>query len=119
MNRYGVAFFDMVNVYRTEVYTKVVRLPGVNDDLNRARLRNHQFAFGTAGCISPDDYEMFRRNREGLEARDVEWVTLRRGLHSERQEGNQRIGGLRDETTQRGFWQQWKRVMRKTNDHTG
>jgi len=62
---------------------------------------------------------MFRRNREGLEARDVEWVTLRRGLHSERQEGNQRIGGLRDETTQRGFWQQWKRVMRKTNGHAG
>ena len=104
-----------VSVNRTEVYTRVVHLRGLEDDISKTRLRNHQIGFGPAGSISPDDYEMFRRNREGFEAHSVDWVTLMRGLHSEKIEGNQRIGGLRDETPQRGFWRQWKKLTSGTD----
>jgi hypothetical protein len=37
---------------------------------------------------------------------------LKRGLHDEQicSDGT-RVGGLKDETTQRGFWRQYKKLM--------
>lgn len=106
-----IRIIQPISVNRTEVHTRVVRLEGVDEKINRARLRNHQWGFGPAGFISPDDYEMFRRNTIGFQATSVDWVVLKRGMSTEKVKGKQRIGGLRDETPQRGFWRQWKLLM--------
>ena len=36
---------------------------GAPDEINEARLREHEFGFGPAGLISPDDIEIMERNQ--------------------------------------------------------
>ena len=56
-------------------------LKGAPDEINEARLREHEFGFGPAGLISPDDIEIMERNQLGVRARGNDWQFIGRGLH--------------------------------------
>jgi nitrite reductase/ring-hydroxylating ferredoxin subunit len=100
-----------VAVDRTEIYTNVVRLDGVADEVNIQRMRDQEFEFGAAGAFFTDDMEIFERTQEGLQSGAVEWLVFSRGLDREEMRHGYMTGTMSDETQHRGLYQNWKRHM--------
>jgi nitrite reductase/ring-hydroxylating ferredoxin subunit len=100
-----------VAVDRTEIYTNVVRLDGVADEVNILRMRDQEFEFGAAGTFFTDDMEIFERTQEGLQSGAVEWLVFSRGLDREEMRHGYMTGTMSDETQHRGLYQNWKRHM--------
>lgn len=101
-----------VRVDETEVFLHPTLLAGVPEEMNVVRLRGHESFYGPAGAGAPDDLEMFERTQRGLDSQLDPWILLSRGLHEERRDADgSLVGQMTDETTQRGIWRQWKRVM--------
>jgi phenylpropionate dioxygenase-like ring-hydroxylating dioxygenase large terminal subunit len=95
----------------TVQYTTPVLLKGA-DELNRRTLRRCEGALGPAGFLIADDAEIGELNQLGVQNQEPEWLLLNRGMASEevRTDGT-RVGGLMDETSQRGFWRHYRDVM--------
>jgi phenylpropionate dioxygenase-like ring-hydroxylating dioxygenase large terminal subunit len=100
-----------IAVDRTEIYTNVVRLDGVDDEVNIRRMRDQEFEFGAAGTFFTDDMEIFERTQEGLQSGAVEWLVFSRGLEREEMRNGHMTGTMSDETQHRGLYQNWKRLM--------
>jgi phenylpropionate dioxygenase-like ring-hydroxylating dioxygenase large terminal subunit len=101
-----------VGVKESIIYQYVVLLKGAPQDINVLRLRRHEYAYGPAGKILPDDMDIFERNQIALEARGNEWVNLNRGLHRERRDdGGLSVGHPTDELPQRAIWRHYKSLM--------
>src|SRR6202140_732115 len=102
-----------VRVDLTNSYYYPVMLKGVPDEINDARLADHEFMFGAAGFVSPDDLEIMERNQIGMQARGQDWLFIGRGLHREHDMPDGGRGGMtRDETHLRGFWRHYVSLMR-------
>jgi len=101
-----------VSAGETHTYYYPVRLEGAPDEINEARLRDHEFMFGAAGFVSPDDVEIMERNQIGMQATGDDWLFIGRGLHRERDmpDGG-RSGFTMDETHLRGFWRHYVQLM--------
>jgi len=109
--------FQPINVGETYVYYHPVLLKGAPEEINAARLREHEFGFGPAGFISPDDIEIMERNQIGVQARGNDWQHIARGLHRVRQmPGGGTAGYTMDENHLRGMWQHYARVMSGESD---
>jgi nitrite reductase/ring-hydroxylating ferredoxin subunit len=100
-----------IAVDRTEIYTNVVRLDGMPDEVNIRRMRDQEFEFGAAGTFFTDDMEIFERTQEGLQSGAVEWLMFSRGLDREEMRNGYMTGTMSDETQHRGLYQNWKRLM--------
>ncbi|CAN7636347.1 MULTISPECIES: aromatic ring-hydroxylating oxygenase subunit alpha [unclassified Caballeronia] len=100
-----------IAVDRTEIYTKVVRLQDVPDEVNMRRMRDQEFEFGAAGTFFADDLDIFERTQRGLQSGAVDWLVFSRGLDRESMRGGYMTGGMSDETQHRGMYQNWKRLM--------
>ncbi len=96
---------------RTEVHAYPTLLKGAPDPVNTARIRAHEDFYGPASLGAPDDMEMFARQWDGLQASSMEWLSYERGLDSEVQQGEQRVGQFTDETAHRGMWARWRELM--------
>lgn len=113
----GLLFQDLrviepVSVNETIIYNYPALLVGAPKEINRARLLQEIRSYGPAGCVGPDDHEIYERNQAAFEARLNEWVLLRRGLHREtRTDDGTIVGSASDETTMRGFWHHYRSVM--------
>jgi fatty-acyl-CoA synthase len=60
----------------------------------------------------PEDAAIAARNQMGLHARSPQWIELGRGLNREHiDERGLRIGHMTDETTNRGLWRQYRKMM--------
>jgi phenylpropionate dioxygenase-like ring-hydroxylating dioxygenase large terminal subunit len=101
-----------VSVGETYAYYQPVFLKGVPEEINVARLREHEFGFGPAGFISPDDIEIMERNQIGVAAQGDEWLFVGRGLHRDKTlpDGGT-IGYTMDENHIRGMWQHYLSLM--------
>jgi len=81
-------------------------------EMNRRALRQTEGAMGPAGLLIPDDCEMMERNQVGLAAQRPEWLVLRRGMRREYTDADGALASnVTDETSQRGIWRQYRRVM--------
>jgi fatty-acyl-CoA synthase len=101
-----------VAVDETFVYYHPVLLKGASGEINSARLREHEFGFGPAGFISPDDIEVMERNQLGIQARGDDWLFIGRGLHRDTvlPDGGT-VGYTMDENHIRGMWQHYIALM--------
>jgi phenylpropionate dioxygenase-like ring-hydroxylating dioxygenase large terminal subunit len=99
-----------------------VLFDGVDDAFNRRLLRQSEAAMGPAGFIVADDAVTAERMQAGFAASRSEWSTsggrgrawidLSRGLEREELGDDGRLRGrVSDETTNRGFWRQYRDVM--------
>jgi phenylpropionate dioxygenase-like ring-hydroxylating dioxygenase large terminal subunit len=99
-----------------------VQFEGVPEAFNRRLLRQSEAAMGPAAFIVPDDAvtaERIQRAVPGPAAtvgaaarRRAGWVDMSRGLQREqRGEQGRREALVSDETTNRGFWRQYRAVM--------
>jgi phenylpropionate dioxygenase-like ring-hydroxylating dioxygenase large terminal subunit len=96
---------------RTEIYTNVVKLQGVDDEINIRRMRDQEFEFGAAGTFYTDDMEIFERTQNGLNSAAVDWIVFARGLEREEMRNGYMAGAMSDETQHRGMYQRWKELM--------
>jgi phenylpropionate dioxygenase-like ring-hydroxylating dioxygenase large terminal subunit len=101
-----------VSVDETFVYYQPLLLKGVPDAINEARLREHEFGFGSAGLISPDDVEIMARNQQGIQADGNDWSFIGRGLDRETAlPGGGSAGQTMDENQIRGMWRHYAELM--------
>jgi phenylpropionate dioxygenase-like ring-hydroxylating dioxygenase large terminal subunit len=85
---------------------------GGSPDMNRRMLQQTIGSVGPAGFLLADDSEMYERNQRGVQARDPEWLVLKRGVHRERRdEDGLLIGDATDEVPQRGIWRHYRSLM--------
>jgi phenylpropionate dioxygenase-like ring-hydroxylating dioxygenase large terminal subunit len=97
---------------RTEVIMMPMRLVGVSDEINQARLRHHEMFYGPAGAGSPDDVEIFERVQQGLEGTLDPWINVERGMHREKVQPDGSVTArIGDELPQRSQFAEWKRLM--------
>jgi len=107
----NIVIFQPVSVDESVQWHTPMFLQGVSE-LNTRILRQSEGALGPASFLVPEDATIAGRNQLGLEARSVEWLDLSRGLQREEVDSEGRkIAHLTDETTNRGFWRQYKKVM--------
>jgi phenylpropionate dioxygenase-like ring-hydroxylating dioxygenase large terminal subunit len=101
-----------VAIDRSHVYSYFVRLDGVDDDVNAARLDDYQRRIGTTGLVGTDDVDIFAGNQTGIRALGKRQLILERGIDREvlRADGV-REGGPTDETPQRAIYRGWRRAM--------
>ena len=101
-----------IAVDRTEVSIQFFKLKGASDAYNNFRMSGYQRFFGPASFGSPDDVEIFAVNQTGLQAEEVEWLLLSRGMGRETMDNMKvRTAEITDETPQRAFHRGWKRFM--------
>ena len=101
-----------VSVGETFAYYQPVFLKGAPEEINVARLREHEFGFGPAGFISPDDIEIMERNQIGVEAQGNEWLFVGRGQHREKILPDGGTSGFTmDENHIRGMWRHYTALM--------
>src|SRR5262245_51125289 len=87
----------------TVQHVTAVQLEGCAD-VNRRLLQQTIGSVGPAGFLLADDSEMYERNQRGVQAREPEWLVLRRGLHRERRdEHGYLVADATDEVPQRGI----------------
>jgi phenylpropionate dioxygenase-like ring-hydroxylating dioxygenase large terminal subunit len=104
-----------VSVEETYVYYQPMFLKGVPDEINRDRLRFHEFGFGPAGFISPDDIDIMERNQLGIQARGNDHSFIGRGLHRDHVAADGgACGYTMDECHLRGMWQHYRALMRES-----
>jgi phenylpropionate dioxygenase-like ring-hydroxylating dioxygenase large terminal subunit len=101
-----------VSVNETFVYYQPMLLDGAPAEINEERLRMHEFMFGAAGFISPDDIEIMERIQSAVNAGGNEWLFIGRGAHRDKvlADGGS-TGYTMDENHIRGFWQHYSGVM--------
>jgi hypothetical protein len=101
-----------VSVNETFVYYQPMLLKGAPDEINEARLREHEFGYGPAGFISPDDIEIMERNQIGLNAQGNGWIFIGRGAHRTKKRADGGTAGYTmDENQLRGMWRHYARLM--------
>jgi phenylpropionate dioxygenase-like ring-hydroxylating dioxygenase large terminal subunit len=101
-----------VSVGETFAYYQPVFLKGAPEEINIARLREHEFGYGPAGFISPDDIEIMERNQIGIRAEGNDWLFVGRGAHRTKvlPDGGT-AGYTMDENHIRGMWQHYTALM--------
>ena len=96
-------------------YHTPLLLDGVDAAFNDRVLRQSEAAMGPASFFLPDDAVIAERMQQGWRvdraARDG-WIDLSRGAARERSDALGKVGHVSDETTNRGFWQHYRHVMR-------
>ncbi len=81
-------------------------------EFNKRLLRQSEAAMGPASFLLPEDLTVASRNQAGLHAKNAEWLELSRGLNREWVDGaGRRVSHVTDETTNRAFWQHYRKVM--------
>jgi phenylpropionate dioxygenase-like ring-hydroxylating dioxygenase large terminal subunit len=109
-----------VSVEETYVYYQPMFLKGVPQEINSGRLRFHEFGFGPAGFISPDDIDIMERNQLGIQARGNDRSFIGRGLHRDRISPDGGASGYTmDECHLRGMWQHYRALMREAPQAIG
>ena len=107
-----------IAVDKFEIYFFCGFLKGVPHELNEMRMRNVEDRMGPAGCINPDDVEMFERNQLGMRQTLNPWKYMARGMAREYIDDDARTpepyrwdgtlaGHYSDEVTQRAQLRWW------------
>ena len=102
-----------------EVYPTV--LGGADQEVNSARLREHERFFGPASFGATDDIEMFVSAQSGARADYFEaWFDMSRGPYREKlNEDGSRVGHSTDEVPQRSAYRQWLACMTRELNRKG
>jgi hypothetical protein len=110
--QHDIRTIQPVTVNKSHNYMYPVLLKGAPPEINAQRLRLHEGAYGPAGFVLTDDLDIFERNQIATNARQQEWMYLRRGLHDERIDTNgDRIAHIAAEGAIRAQWRHYKDLM--------
>lgn len=98
----------------TEVHMYPMAMGGVSKEINEYRLRRHEFSYGAASFVQPDDTEIFERTQQGMHAMVNPWLNLTRGINREHPDADGTlIAGISDELTQRHQLMEWRKLLER------
>lgn len=107
-----IRVIEPLTVDMTDVTMYAYHLDGAPPELNTRRLREHEAFYPSAGFGTPDDLEVFSTVQEGLGARSVPWVVMKRGMDDEHEtDYGSFIGEPTDEGHQRGMFRAYEALM--------
>jgi phenylpropionate dioxygenase-like ring-hydroxylating dioxygenase large terminal subunit len=106
----NLARIQPVSAHETVHHHTPLLLAGVDDTFNTRVLRQSEAAMGPAGFLLPDDAAASERMQAAFRGRGG-WMDLSRGLRREQRDGDDLVGHVSDETTNRGFWRHYATVM--------
>jgi phenylpropionate dioxygenase-like ring-hydroxylating dioxygenase large terminal subunit len=102
---------EPVSVGESIVHNRAAILDGAHDEINFARIRQQTRAYGPAGVVTPDDFEIFERCQRAFATASPDWMLLSRGAWREQESGGMVIGRATDEVGHRGIWRHYRQVM--------
>ncbi|WP_298214514.1 Rieske 2Fe-2S domain-containing protein [Acidocella sp.] len=107
----NIVMFEPLGVNECVQWHTPLLLGGVPDEVNIRILRQSEGALGPSAFLLADDGVISERQQIALRSGDA-WLDLSRGEEREevRADGV-RLGHVTDETTNRGFWHQYRKVM--------
>ncbi|WP_025692377.1 aromatic ring-hydroxylating oxygenase subunit alpha [Paenibacillus zanthoxyli] len=101
-----------VAVNKTDVEVYIPWFKGVPDEFNIHRMRGGEGFFGLSAWGGQEDYEMFERIQEGMEAQKNPWTLLTRGMNRQGIDSDGLMeAGITDELCIRKIWEYWLKVM--------
>lgn len=107
----NIVIFQPISAHECVQWHTPMLLEGAPDDMNARIIRNSEGALGPSAFLLADDSVISERQQIALRDR-ADWMDLSRGLERERvDEMGVRVSHVSDETTNRGFWQHYKKVM--------
>jgi phenylpropionate dioxygenase-like ring-hydroxylating dioxygenase large terminal subunit len=107
----NIAIFQPVSVEESIQWHTPLFLKGA-PELNKRLLRQSEGAMGPTSFLIPEDAAIAARNQLGLQARHPQWLDVGRGLHREWRNADGMIEShMTDETTNRGLWRHYKKIM--------
>jgi phenylpropionate dioxygenase-like ring-hydroxylating dioxygenase large terminal subunit len=110
--RGDVRLVEPVGPDETNLYQFPAVFLGAPEVVNRERIRWEVAAYGAAGMVGSDDAEAYERTQSAMRGGTEDWVLLARGLASESVDPDGALSsGLTDESAQRAFWKQYRRLM--------
>jgi phenylpropionate dioxygenase-like ring-hydroxylating dioxygenase large terminal subunit len=118
----SVAIIEPVSPTEMIHWHTAVQLEGVDQSFNQRLLRQSEAAMGPAAFIVPDDAVTAERIQTAVHgtrpawstkaAGERGWIDMSRGIAREQQDADgNRSALVSDETTNRGFWRQYRIVM--------
>lgn len=109
-----VRVIQPIDIDHTEIASYPFHVGGMPDAFNARRLYEVTRQLSTTGLVNPADLEMFAANQSGLQARNLEWLVLVRGMDQESSlPTGERVGVYADEVPQRSFYRHWVQAMAK------
>jgi hypothetical protein len=102
---------------KSHLYQHPAMLDGVMESINVQRLSRHEAAYGAAGFVMSDDFEVFARTQRSAESNNDDWLRISRGLDREvPHEHGGVFSHVTDETGIRGMWHQYVKLMKTGDD---
>ena len=107
----NIVIFQPVSASEAVQWHTPLLLEDVPDSINSRIIRNSEAAMGPSAFLLADDSVISERQQMALRDR-ADWLDISRGLNRERiDELGVIVGHVTDEGTNRGFWQQYRKVM--------
>lgn len=107
----NIVIFQPVSAHECIQWHTPMLLEGASDELNARIIRNSEGAMGPAAFLLADDSVISERQQIALRGEDA-WLDLSRGLNREHVDDmGVVVSHISDETTNRGFWNHYKKVM--------
>lgn len=107
----NIVIFLPINANECVQWHTPMLLEGAPDEMNARIIRNSEGAMGPAAFLLADDSVISERQQIALRDR-AGWMDLSRGLNREHvDDTGVVVSHISDETTNRGFWQHYKKVM--------
>lgn len=108
----NIVIFQPLSVHESVLWHTPLLLDGVPRELNARLVRQSVAAMGPASFLLADDAMISERQQvasDGLGG----WMDLSRGMNREQRREDSIWGHITDETTNRGFWSHYLKVMRQ------
>jgi hypothetical protein len=106
----NIVMFQPISAGESIHWHTPLLLEGAPDSLNERILRQSEAAMGPSAFLLADDQVISERQQIALRGR-ADWLDLSRGVEREKVDGGVRRSHISDETTNRGFWRHYLKVM--------
>lgn len=111
----NIVMFQPISANECVQWHTPMLLEGVPDSFNQRIIRQSEAALGPSAFLLADDGVISERQQIAMQANGG-WLDLSRGLNRERTEDGIVLGHITDETTNRGFWKHYRKIMTASGD---
>jgi len=106
----NIVMFQPISANECVQWHTPMLLEGVPDSLNQRIIRQSEAALGPSAFLLADDGVISERQQVALQGESA-WLDLSRGLNREQEKDGVIHGHISDETTNRGFWKHYQKIM--------
>jgi phenylpropionate dioxygenase-like ring-hydroxylating dioxygenase large terminal subunit len=106
----NIVIFQPISANESVQWHTPLLLEGAPDDFNSRIIRQSEAAMGPSAFLLADDSVISERQQQALSGHGG-WLELSRGLNRESESDGVIMSHVSDETSNRGFWRHYRKVM--------